>query len=73
MRAQRRKQYLVNGTSVLIEDVGSVEYYQVKLSQHDLLLSESLPTESYLENGDRDNFENSSGTTRLHPDFSAWT
>jgi hypothetical protein len=50
--------YLVNGASVVIEDVASIEYFHVELERHELLLAEGLPTESYLENGDRDNFEN---------------
>jgi hypothetical protein len=65
--------YLVNGSSVAVEEgAGRVEYFHVELPQHDLLLAEGLPAESYLENGDRGNFDNGGVPTRLHPDFSSW-
>ncbi len=54
------RQYLVNGTSVLIQDVGSVEYHHVKLPRRDLLLPRPCRPR-VIENGDRDNFEKSSG------------
>jgi hypothetical protein len=60
----------VNGRNVVVERTASVEYYQVELPRHDLLLAEGLPSESYLENNDRDCFENGGGVVRLHPDFS---
>jgi hypothetical protein len=62
--------YLVNGRNVVVERTASVEYYHVELPRHDLLLAEGLPSESYLENNDRDCFENGGGVVRLHPDFS---
>ncbi len=65
--------YLVNGSSVAVEEsAGSVEYFHIELPQHELLLAEGLPAESYLENGDRGNFDNGGVPTRLHPDFSSW-
>ncbi len=65
--------YLVNGSSVAVEEsAGWVEYFHVELPQHDVLLAEGLPTESYLENGDRGNFDNGGVPVRLHPDFSSW-
>ena len=42
--------YLVNGTSVAVEQTDFIEYYHVELPNHDLLLAEGLPAESYLEN-----------------------
>lgn len=62
--------YLVNGASVVIEDVNTVEYFHIELPHHDILFAEGLPAESYLENGDRDRFENGDAPMRLHPDFS---
>jgi len=47
-----------------------VTYYHVELDDHDLLLAEGLPVESYLDTGDRSNFENGGGPIALHPDFS---
>ena len=60
---------LVNGTSVVREIVDSVTYYHVELKQHELLLAEGLPVESYLETGGRSAFANGGGATQLHPDF----
>lgn len=65
--------YLVNGTSVRIVQVDHVEYFHIELSRHDLLIAEGLPTESYLDCGDRLNFENGGPTTRLHADFASLT
>ncbi|MGE0224218.1 MAG: Hint domain-containing protein [Acetobacteraceae bacterium] len=64
---------LANGLNVTQEAVETVEYYHVELERHDLLIAEGLASESYLENGDRNMFENGDGTMQLHPDFSAWT
>jgi hypothetical protein len=36
-----------------------------------VVLAEGLPTESYLETGDRANFANGGGVVRQFPDFSA--
>lgn len=64
--------YLINGTTVVQEPVAQVEYLHVELPTHDVLLAEGLPTESYLENGDRNTFENGGGALVLHPDLSRW-
>ena len=49
-------------------------YYHVELPRHDVLLAEGLPTESYLDSGDRGNFANGGRPLALHPDFAsrAW-
>ena len=65
--------YLVNGTTVVQEQVAEVEYFHVELPRHDLLLAEGLAAESYLENNDRNSFENGGGAMVLHPDFSRWS
>jgi hypothetical protein len=65
--------YLVNNTTVLIEEVPDVEYFHVELHRHNILLAEGLRTESYLESGDRGDFENGGQPVRLHPDFAAIT
>jgi len=62
--------YLINGVSIEQVKVDAVSYYHVELPQHDLLLAEGLPVESYLDVGDRWNFENGGGAVTLVPDFS---
>jgi fibronectin-binding autotransporter adhesin len=61
---------LVNGASVYQADVGFVTYHHVELESHDLLISEGLASESYLDAGNRGNFEGEDGFV-LHPDLSA--
>jgi hypothetical protein len=61
--------YLVNGATIVQEPADEVTYWHVELPQHDVLLAEGLPCESYLDTGNRGAFENGSGPTMLHPDF----
>ncbi len=63
--------YLVNGTSIAQVQRPSVVYYHVELPQHDLLLAEGLAVESYLDVGDRSNFENGGGAVALFPNFTS--
>ncbi len=65
--------FLVNDTTIVQEPVGQVEYFHVELPKHDLLIAEGLSTESYLENGDRNCFEDQGTAMVLHPDFSRWS
>ena len=60
---------LINGTTVTQRPVDTITYYHVELSSHDVLLAEDLTVESYLDVGDRWNFENGGSTTALFPDF----
>ncbi|WP_459678286.1 Hint domain-containing protein, partial [Acidisoma sp. 7E03] len=67
--------YLVDGVAIRVEDAAkTVEYFHVELAQHEVLLSEGLPTESYLDSGGRAMFENGGLPVVLHADFShvAW-
>ena len=67
--------HLINGGSVVQEAVDSVVYHHIALSAHDVVLAEGLPAESYLDTGDRANFDNAEGPVRLFPAFSpslAW-
>ena len=48
--------YLENGTTIRRERRDSVTYYHVELARHDILLSEGLGSESYLDTGNRDDF-----------------
>jgi autotransporter passenger strand-loop-strand repeat protein len=61
--------YLVNGATIVQEPTDAVTYWHVELPQHNVLLAEGLPCESYLDTGNRGAFENGSGPTMLHPDF----
>jgi hypothetical protein len=63
--------YLIIGTSVAQVPVDEVTYYHLELRQHDVVLAEGMPAESYLDTGDRSNFTNGGGMLRLFPDFSA--
>jgi hypothetical protein len=63
--------YLINGKTIVQTPVDEVTYYHVQLHRHDVVLSEGLPTESYLDIGDRDKFANGGIEVSLHPDFSS--
>ena len=63
--------YLINGTNVVQEAVESVTYWHVELDQHDVIRAEGLPCESYLDTGNRSNFENADGPAAFYPDFAA--
>ncbi|MEA2727056.1 MAG: hypothetical protein QOF70_1531 [Acetobacteraceae bacterium] len=63
--------HLINGHSIVQVPVDEVSYYHVELPRHDVLRAEGLPTESYLDIGDRANFASDSDPMRLFPDFSA--
>ncbi len=62
--------HLVNGTTVTREQASTVTYFHVELEQHDVLWSEGLTTESFLDTGNRANFSNAGSLIKLHPDFS---
>jgi hypothetical protein len=61
--------YLVNGVTVVQEPVDEVTYWHVELPEHDVLLAEGLPVESYLDTGNRSAFVNGGGVVAAHPDF----
>ncbi|WP_264713440.1 Hint domain-containing protein [Limobrevibacterium gyesilva] len=60
---------LVNGTTVVRERVEEITYFHVELPQHDVILAEGLPAESYLDTGNRTAFEGGGPALDLHPDF----
>jgi hypothetical protein len=62
--------HLINGTSIQQVPQDEVTYYHVELPQHDLLIAEGLPAESYLDTGDRSKFANGGDAIHLFPDFS---
>jgi hypothetical protein len=63
--------HLVNGTTIVREKVGEVVYWHVAVEQHDILLAQRLPCESYLDVGNRDAFANGGLATHSHPHFAS--
>jgi hypothetical protein len=62
---------LVNGGSVAREYRASpFEYYHIELANHGILIAEGAEAESYLDTGNRANFDNAE-TRMLHPAFEA--
>ncbi len=62
---------LINGGSIAQVKRSSVTYYHVELPRHDVILAEGLAVESYLDIGDRMDFERPEEVTRLFPNFAA--
>ena len=62
--------YLINGATIVQETVAEVHYFHVELAGHDILFAEGLPAESYLDTGNRAQFENGAAHCTLHPNFS---
>ncbi len=57
---------LVNGTTIVREQVDAVTYWHVELDKHEVILAENLPCESYFEMGNRGFFVGEAGATALH-------
>ncbi|HVC62472.1 MAG TPA: Hint domain-containing protein [Acetobacteraceae bacterium] len=62
--------HLVNGETIAQVPCDTVTYYHIELPRHDVMLAEGLPTESFLDTGDRASFANGGRPIALHPDFS---
>jgi len=60
---------LVNGASIAQIPRDTVEYWHVELEAHDVLYAEGLPSETYLDCGNRAAFENGGVFIEAHPDF----
>ncbi|WP_257554650.1 Hint domain-containing protein [Sphingobium sp. CFD-2] len=56
---------LVNGATILQDEVEQIRYFHVELDSHDVLLAEGLPCESYLDDGNRASFVNAGQNTEL--------
>jgi hypothetical protein len=65
--------HLVNGTTILRQDTGIVEYWHIELRQHDVILAAGLPAESFLDTGNRTSFINAGRVITAHPEFGRWT
>jgi hypothetical protein len=63
--------HLINGSTIVQIPMQHVTYHHLELAQHDVLLAEGLPTESFLDMRNGSNYANRPGPTRLYPDFSA--
>lgn len=55
--------YLENGVTVVRAPREEVTYFHIELDRHDLLIAEGLATESYLDTGNRQDFEGVARTT----------
>jgi hypothetical protein len=62
--------HLVNGSSIVQEQVDEVDYYHIELESHDVVYAEDLPAESWLDTGSRAFFDNAS-VVDLRPGFDA--
>jgi hypothetical protein len=61
---------LINGMSIYQDTtITTADYYHVELDSHDILLSEGLTTESYLDTGNSRVFDNSEAPMILHPNL----
>jgi hypothetical protein len=49
--------------------VREVTYFHIELEQHDIVLADGLPVESYLDTGSRTAFANGGAAIQLHPNF----
>ena len=58
--------YLVNGRTIVQLDWREVTYVHVELDRHDTMLAEGLATESYLDCGQRADFEGQAVPMTLH-------
>jgi uncharacterized protein len=63
-------QYLINSSTITQVPVDRVTYHHIELAQHDVLLAEGLPAESFLDMRDATNYANRPGPVRLYPDYS---
>jgi hypothetical protein len=63
--------YLINDSTIVQVKVDSVTYHHIELAEHDVLLAEGLPAESFLDMRDGSNYANRPGPVRLYPDYAA--
>jgi hypothetical protein len=65
--------YLINNVSIVQETRAAITYWHVELDEHDVILAEGLPCESYLDTGNRSAFDNAPGAVQMTPDFARRT
>jgi hypothetical protein len=61
--------YLINGQSIVQEHADRITYWHVELARHDILLADGLPTESFLDTGNRSAFANGGKVVQFVPLF----
>ena len=64
--------HLVNDATIVQEEVAQVRYYHVELDDHDVLLAEGLPCESYFDDGNRATFTQGAGLPAGRIDPAGW-
>ncbi|MGV1768202.1 Hint domain-containing protein [Rhizobium rhizogenes] len=52
---------LVNGSTIVQAECERVTYWHVELDEHDILVTNGLPSESYIDHGNRDFFSHTAG------------
>ncbi len=57
--------HLVNGATIVQEEVERIRYFHVELDSHDVLLAAGLPCETYLDDGNRATFANAGESVEL--------
>ncbi len=61
---------LVNDATIRhVRNLSSVQYFHLELEQHGIVIAEGLPTESYLDTGNRGFFANGGEPFVLHPNL----
>ena len=61
---------LVNGATILWDKSRrAVTYHHIELAEHDVVLAEGIPAETFLDSGNRPMFEGAA--IQLHPDFAS--
>jgi hypothetical protein len=63
--------HLINGSTIAQVKVDRITYHHVELAEHNVLLAEGLPAESFLDMKDGSNYGRGSGAIKLYPDFTA--
>jgi hypothetical protein len=63
--------YLINGSGIVQVPVDRITYHHIELAEHDVLLAEGLPVESFLDIKDGRNYPDRSRAVRLYPDYTA--
>jgi hypothetical protein len=64
-------QHLINGSTIRQVVAAWITYYHLELAEHDVVLAEGLPAETFLDMRDGSTYANRPGPLRLYPDFSA--
>ena len=63
--------HLINDSTIVQVPMEWVTHYHVELPEHDVLLAEGIPAESYLDMRDGSNYARGPGPVRLYPDYAA--